>query len=85
MWATVLGLTRETLPSVSRPSLLQYLLFVVESTGSIQETTFVRTEEGRSGTQEIRVWSPELKKLMTQRIVRLCNASWTLQTGRVFT
>ncbi len=59
----VCGLTRETLPPASRPSLSQHLLFVVESTGSMQETTFVRTEEGRSGAQEIRVWVPQLKQL----------------------
>ena len=30
----------------------------------MQETTFVRTEEGRSGTQEIRVWAPQVKQLL---------------------
>ena len=31
--------------------------------GKRQETTFARTEEGRSGAQEIKVRSPELKQL----------------------
>ena len=60
----VRGLTRETLSSASLPSLPQHLLFVEDSTGSMQETTFVRTEEGRSGTQEIRVWAPQVKQLL---------------------
>ncbi len=31
--------------------------------GRLQETTFVRTEEDRSGTQDIKVRAPELKQL----------------------
>ena len=58
------GLTRETLPTDSHSSLSRHLLFVEESKGSSQETTFVRTEEDRSGTQEIRVWSPQMKQLL---------------------
>lgn len=34
-----------------------------ESMGDLQETTIVRTEESRSGTQEIKVWAPQLKQL----------------------
>ena len=45
----------------SRPSLPQHLLFVEVS---MQETTFVSTDEGRNGTQEIKVWAPQLKQLM---------------------
>ena len=31
--------------------------------GNLQETIFVRAEGGGSGTQEIKVWAPELKQL----------------------
>ena len=31
--------------------------------GGMQETTFVRTGEGRNGIQEIKVWAPQLKQL----------------------
>ena len=51
----VRGWTRETLPTASRPSLPRHLLFVKESKGNTQATTFVGKEEIRSGTQEIRV------------------------------
>ncbi len=60
----VRGLTRETLSPDSRPSLPRHLLFVEESKGNTQATTFVGTKEIRSGTQEIRVWAPQMKQLL---------------------
>ena len=60
----VWGLTRETLPPASHPSLPRHLLIVEESKGNTQSTTFVGTEEIRRGTQEIRVWSPQMKQLL---------------------
>ena len=60
----VRGWTRETLPPASRPSLPRHLLFVEESKGNTQATTFVGKEEIRSGTQEIRVWAPQMQKLL---------------------
>ncbi len=56
-------LMRESLPMASRPSLPQHLLFLEENVGSQQDTTFRRTEGGRSGTQETKVWAPRLKQL----------------------
>ena len=56
-------LTRESLLPVSRPSLPQQLLFLEENRGNPQDTTFGRTEGGRSGTHEMKVWAPGLKQL----------------------
>ena len=56
-------LMRESILPVSRPSLPQQLLFLEENVGNQQDTTFRRTEGGRSGTQEMKVWVPGLKQL----------------------
>lgn len=82
----VRGLTRETIPPASHLSLPQNLLFIQESMGNLQETTFVRTEEGRSGTLEITVWAPQLEQLKaSDRTLELCRVFWTSQTGQAFT
>ena len=41
------------------------------SMGSMEQTTFMRTEEGRNGTQEIKVWVPQLKQLMDRDLKSL--------------
>ena len=56
-------LTRESLSPAVRPSLPQHLLFLEENLGNPQDRTFGRTDGGRSGIQEMKVWAPGLKQL----------------------
>ena len=37
--------------------------FPEENVGNQEDTTFRRTEGGRNGTQEMKVWAPGLKQL----------------------
>ena len=66
-------LTRESLPPASRPSLPQQLLFLEENRGNLQDTTFGRTEGGRSGAQEMKVWAPGLNQLRDRDRIILQN------------
>jgi hypothetical protein len=43
--------------------LSQQLLFLEENIGNPEDATFGRTEGGRNGTQEMKVWTPGLKQL----------------------
>jgi hypothetical protein len=53
---------RESIPLASRPSLSRHLLFTEENMVDSQETTFVQSDEQRSGKQEVRVPAARLKK-----------------------
>ena len=55
-------LAREAIPLASRPSLPFHLLFTEENMVDLQETAFSKTEEQRSGKQDVRVLAPRLKK-----------------------
>ena len=66
-------LTRESLPPASRPSLPQQLLFLEENRGNLQDTTFGRTEGGRSGAQEMKVRAPGLNQLRDRDRIILQN------------
>ncbi len=46
-------LTRESIPLTSRPSLSLHLLFTEENMVNSQETSFVQSDEQRSGKQEV--------------------------------
>jgi hypothetical protein len=66
-------ITRESLLPALRPLLPQQLLFLEETLGNPQDTTFGRTEGGRSGTQEMTVWAPRLKQLRDRDHIMLQN------------
>ena len=55
-------LAREAIPLTSRPSLSRHLLFTEENMVNSQETSFLQSDEQRSGKQEVRVLAPRLKK-----------------------
>jgi hypothetical protein len=51
-------LARESIPLTSRPSLSRHLIFTEENMVNSQETSFVQSDEQRSGKQEVRVLPP---------------------------
>jgi hypothetical protein len=55
-------LAREVIPLTSRPLLSRHLFFTVENMVNSQETSFVQSDEQRSGKQEVRVLAPRLKR-----------------------
>jgi len=57
-------LAREAIPLASRPTLSRHLLFREGNMVDPQETAFVRTEEQRSGTQEVRILAPRMSLLL---------------------
>jgi hypothetical protein len=57
-------LAREAIPLASRSTLSRHLLFTEESMVDPQEPAFLRTEEQRSGTQEVRILAPRMSLLL---------------------
>jgi hypothetical protein len=64
-------LAREAIPLTSRPSLSRHLSFTEENMVNSQETSFIQSDEQRSGKQEVRVLAPRLKKTSERKRAEL--------------